>query len=175
MNLFVIYIGGKTHNSNIELHDVRFAVGNAIEDCYEKLRQEWWGTPKSLHLDCWGILDYADGYDITLKTTPYKGSQKLYFLNLGGYDPSEFTELHRNVFVVAETEQDARAKALANVKNWKLPHKDVQIEVELAICLNDEKLQNNYSLHLTKTDIEKPFSFVCEYRSIAIKIDFRQR
>ena len=60
MKLFMFYVGGDCGNSNVELHDVRFSIGNAPEDCYEDLRQQWWGTPESLHLDCWGPVEQAD-------------------------------------------------------------------------------------------------------------------
>jgi len=63
MNLFVIYIGGRHDHSLIELHDMRFSLAHSIEDTYETLRSSWWGIPNSLHIDGWGILKYADGYD----------------------------------------------------------------------------------------------------------------
>src|SRR5688572_13558434 len=103
MELFVVYVGGKTETSLIEVHDIHFAVGNKIEDTYEQLRNQWWGTPKSLHLDAWGIVKTVDDYDVILKPEPVTDQvNKLFFLNLGGYDPKQFTELHKNMFVVAE-------------------------------------------------------------------------
>jgi hypothetical protein len=68
MKLFMFYVGGNCGNSNVELHDVRFAIGQTPEDCFEDLRRQWWGEPKSLHLDCWGAVEQADGYDIELST-----------------------------------------------------------------------------------------------------------
>lgn len=53
MKLFMFYIGGDCANSNIELHDVRFSIGETAEECRDDLRRQWWGEPKSLHLDCW--------------------------------------------------------------------------------------------------------------------------
>ncbi|WP_348539988.1 DUF1543 domain-containing protein [Rhizobium sp. rho-13.1] len=57
MKLFMFYIGGDCGNSNIELHDVRFSIGETAEDCRDDLRNQWWGDPKSLHLDCWGAVE----------------------------------------------------------------------------------------------------------------------
>jgi hypothetical protein len=45
----MFYVGGNCGNSIIELHDVRFSVGNAPEDCHDDLRRQWWGDPTSLH------------------------------------------------------------------------------------------------------------------------------
>jgi hypothetical protein len=102
MKLFMFYVGGNFANSNVELHDVRFSIGQTPEDCHDDLRRQWWGDPKSLHLDCWGAVEQADGYDIELSTQPPEDvDQKLFFVNLGGYDPSAFTELHKNVLIVS--------------------------------------------------------------------------
>lgn len=51
MKLFYFYIGGRTAHSLVELHDVRFACGQKLEDCFDQLRQSWWGVPDSLHLE----------------------------------------------------------------------------------------------------------------------------
>ena len=61
MQLFMFYVGGNCGNSNVELHDVRFSIGHTVEDCLEDLRRQWWGEPKSLHLDCWGVVEQEIG------------------------------------------------------------------------------------------------------------------
>ena len=111
MKLFMFYIGGNCRTSNVELHDVRFSVGAKPEDCYADLRRQWWGDPESLHLDSWGEVQQADGYDvsITQDPTPETGD-KLFFVNLGGYDAAEFGELHKNLLIVAADAKAAKAK-----------------------------------------------------------------
>src|SRR5258708_39726848 len=98
MKLFMFYVGGDCGNSNVELYDVRFSIGSAPEDCYEDLRRQWWGTPNSLHLDCWGPVEQADGFDVTLTAEPL-GEQacRLFFVNLGGYNPLQFGCLHQKL------------------------------------------------------------------------------
>lgn len=167
MDIFVIYVGGKTKRSLVEVHDIRFAVGEKIEECYEQLRKQWWGTSKSLHIDAWGVLKHANGYNIYLKDTPVKNQGvKLYFINLGGYDSKKFTELHENVFIVASGEDEAKQKAKEQIKHWELPHKDYLYEVEE--CINIEKLLKSRRLyiHLEKTQISLPFEFICKYVQI---------
>ncbi|WP_260929262.1 DUF1543 domain-containing protein [Novosphingobium sp. 9] len=87
MKLFAIYIGGEFPGANVEVHDVRFVVANSLAETYATLRQQWWGVPRSLHIDCWAEVTHADGYDVSLKEQPYQGSEKLFFVNLGGYEP----------------------------------------------------------------------------------------
>lgn len=170
MKLFMIYIGGDIDGSNVELHDVRFCIGDTIEDCYDDLRRQWWGNPDSLHLDCWGVLEHADGHDITLtKDTPDEAADKLYFVNLGGYSNTEFTELHKNMVVVAPTDSKAKVHALKTVQDWNSPHRDYQFDIEKAVCITDTVQSHGYHIHLTPSVTEKPFDFACRYVPIALK------
>lgn len=158
MKLFAFYIGGRMQNSLIELHDIRIVAGEKIEDCYDSIRKSWWGTPESLHLDCWGELTSADGHNILLKKEKSAGEDKLWLVNLGGYDPEDFNELHKNIFVVAPTESKAKVRALKTILHWKAHHKDNLFDVESVACVNTLDLQG-YSIHLEKTATPVPFVF----------------
>ncbi len=166
MKLFAIYIGGSTETSLIELHDVRFVVADAIEDTYDTLKAGWWGTRESLHLDCWGELTSADGHDIVLKDTKPESEDKLWFVNLGGYDPDDFSELHKNVFVVASTQSKAKARALREILHWPQRHEDYTFEVEKISGIGEAISGSGKYVHLVKTDNPKPFTFTCKYRPI---------
>jgi hypothetical protein len=164
MKLFMFYVGGDCGNSNIELHDVRFAVGESAEDCHADLRQQWWGSRNSLHLDCWGAVEQADGYDVAIiKNPPSEQPLKLFFLNLGGYDPAEFGELHQNVLLVAADVKAAIARALGGIRTWAVPHRDRILEVEKAINLNDLFQGRGHYLGLSPATAERPFLFTCKY------------
>lgn len=167
--LFAIYIGGSTEKSLIELHDVRFLVADKIEDTYAALKAGWWGTADSLHLDCWGELTSADGHNITLKDHPQDSADKLWFVNLGGYDPADFSELHKNVFVVAPTKSKAKARALQGILDWKGRHEDYTYEIEQLSDIGAILGKNGPFIHLEKTDAPKPFTFTCQYRPIGKK------
>jgi hypothetical protein len=168
MKLFMFYVGGNCGNSNIELHDVRFAIGQTADDCLEDLRRQWWGDPDSLHLDCWGAVEQADGYDVDLSSEPPAGSgDKLFFVNLGGYNPLEFTELHKNVLIVAPDEKTAKAKAKSQINHWQKPHKDRLFEIEKAFDVSTQAQARGYHLILRPATKEKPFRFECDYRPIS--------
>jgi hypothetical protein len=164
MKLFAFYIGGETNNSLVEVHDARFIMAETMEDCYQELRDTWWGTPKSLHIDCYGELTQAEGYRVKLsKEPPPAESPKLYFINLGGYLPGHFEELHKNVFVVAPTESKAKARALQQILNWSGHHKDYQYDVEHSFCINQIAEDKQYHLHLEKIDDTALFPFKTDY------------
>jgi hypothetical protein len=167
MKLFMFYVGGDCANSNVELHDVRFSLGNSPKDCYEDLRRQWWGDPKSLHLDCWGSVEQADGFDITLTNEPPGDtSSKLFFVNLGGYDPMDFAELHKNILIVAPDAPSAKQRAMTQIGDWSQPHKDRIFEIEKAIDLT--ALMRSYGRFLTlrRATTPKPFVFQCKYLPI---------
>ena len=162
MKLFAIYIGGEHPAANIEVHDVRFVVARSIKDTRDALLKTWWGKPGTLHIDCWAEIDHVDGYDVALKPEPTKGREKLYFVNLGGYDGKGFAEQHKNMFVVTTSIADAKALALATIADWKDPHRDDLYEAERAFAL-DGMIGDRLHIHLTRSEIVRPPQFVCQY------------
>lgn len=163
MKLFAVYIGGEHPLANIELHDMRFVAARSITETYHELRRQWWGTPQSLHIDAWAEIDHADGYDVELAHAPFGGQQRLYYVNLGGYDHEEFTERHRNVFVVAETKAEAKARALMQNRGWKQLHRDEQYEAEQIFGLSEVAREYRLSIHLRASTTPRPLTFSCKY------------
>jgi hypothetical protein len=163
MKLFAIYIGGEFRGANIEVHDMRFVVAPSIEGTHDELRRQWWGVPGTLHVDCWAEIDHADGYDVALQPEPYAGAERLFYVNLGGYDPADFSEKHRNMFVVAETVAQAKTRALRTVRDWDAPHKDDIYEAEHAFALDQAAGDARLHIHLTRSGDERPLRFTCEY------------
>ncbi|KAB2689150.1 DUF1543 domain-containing protein [Brucella pseudogrignonensis] len=167
MKLFMFQIGGDCGGSNVELHDIRFSVGKIASDCYDDLRSQWWGNPKSLHVDCWGEIRHSDGYDIQIVPQRQNSdNNKLFFINLGGYDPAEFGELHHNVLLVCPDAKTAKARALAEIQHWSQPHKDKVFEVEKAVNVSKSVEARGYSIELVPSPAAIPFDFVCKYLKI---------
>lgn len=169
--LWVFYIGGQVEGAHLELHDMRFAVGAQAEDCHDDLRAQWWGTPDSLHLDAWGVLEGADRHLITLAPVPFDAPQRLWFVHLGGYDKAQFTELHHNRFIVAGDAPTAKKKALADLEGWFSPHRDSQFEVDKVLDLSDAGQERGLHIHLTPSQDVPPFTFTTRYLPIGRKKD----
>lgn len=166
MKLYMFYVGGNCGNSNVELHDVRFSIGERPEDCYDDLRRQWWGDLNGFHLDCWGAVEQADGFDVTVTASvvaPLVNSESLFFVNLGGYDPSEFGELHRNVLLVASDAKAAKVRALGQVQTWSEPHRDRAFEVEKTLDVTALAKACGHHLALTKAKETKKFNFITKY------------
>jgi Domain of Unknown Function (DUF1543) len=132
----------------VDLHDIRFSIGETAEECYEDLRRQWWGDPESLHLDCWGRVKQADGFDVTVTSGAIDTGERLFFANMGGYDLREFAELHRNILLVATDANADKQRAVSLIQNWVLPHKDNLFEVENLFDLSTAAVGYGYRLKL---------------------------
>ena len=64
--LYLVVLGGRAQKANIELHDVRWVVGSKIEDTYDTLRKDWFGSLEGLHIDSYKKIKNIDGYKINL-------------------------------------------------------------------------------------------------------------
>lgn len=158
-------VGGYPPGTHVEVHDVRFVIGRALRDCFPALKAGWWGGEDRFHVDAWGALEWADGYDVVVADEPPAGAaadKALWFVNLGGYDPAYFGELHRNVFVVAGDRAEAKKKGLALAKDWVSPHRDVAVDVDDAINVG-ETIEGAQRVFLVPNAEEKPFRFEARY------------
>ena len=131
--LYIFVLGGKSKKCNIEVHDVRWLVSTRIEDCFNDLRNEWFGDSNGLHIDSYKIVNFVDGYKINIKnkfSSPIEresvpNREKLWFVNLGGYSPLEIGELHKFDLIVATTYQSAIKKAKSrHLKKALMQHVD---------------------------------------------------
>lgn len=124
-NLFLVVLGGRLPAAHIELHDVRFVLGRTIDDTLPALRRQWFGARRGLHLDSWMQVRWVDGHRVELRAEPYGGEQRLWFVNLGGYDPGQLAEQHAFALVVARSPQAAKAAALRRgLPGLQQRHKD---------------------------------------------------
>ena len=132
LSLFIVVLGGRSLRSNIEIHDVRWVLGQKIQDTFPELRKQWLGKKSGLHIDSYKCIKYIDGYEIVISkpnktnsVNPPKDQLSLWFVNLGGYNPEKMYEEHEFTLVVAKKAIDAKIKARKNWKsNLKKKHND---------------------------------------------------
>jgi hypothetical protein len=133
-SLFLVVLGGRLPGVHIELHDVRFVVGATIEATLPQLRRQWFGARRGLHLDSWMAVRFVDGYRVELRPEPFAGQERLWFVNMGGYEPSQLAEQHAFGLFVATSPQAARAAARRRLLPQALErHKDDLHGVEAAL------------------------------------------
>ncbi|WP_437883238.1 DUF1543 domain-containing protein [Pseudomonas sp. LRF_L74] len=136
--LFVVMLGGKHPRAKIEVHDVVFAFAETLEDTYPQLRQEWFGSPAGMHIDSWLEVRGVDGFRVELsELMPAAGEPRLFFVNLGGYEPHDFGEAHHYVLVVARDKAEAKLKGKRCMPgSWDKPHTDALVDVDDCIAID---------------------------------------
>ena len=131
-------LGGRSRGCHIEQHDVRFVAGACIEDTIPELRRQWFGLKRGLHLDSWLRIERVEGWRVELRRDPSGGPMRLWFVNVGAYDPSHPAELHDFGLFVAPSAAAAKAKAKRHLLvGAALQHKDDLHAVELQAELDD--------------------------------------
>ncbi len=123
LSLFIVVLGGRSLKSNIEIHDVRWVLGETIEATFPELRKQWIGKKSGLHIDSYKCIKYVDGYEIVLSKSNKDSLLSsriehfsLWFVNLGGYNPKKMYEEHEFNLIVAKKGIEAKKKAK---KNWE--------------------------------------------------------
>jgi hypothetical protein len=146
MRLHLVVLGGRSDGCHVELHDVRFVAAASIEAAIPELRRQWFGRRRGLHMDSYVALDCVDGHRIELRPEPWGGPERLWFVNMGAYDPSALAELHQFTLVVAPSAQAAKARARRQLLIGAVErHSDDLHLVE--DCLQQEALQG-WHVHL---------------------------
>ena len=138
MKLFMLKIGARPQGRLIEQHDVMFVIANSLSETIESVNQHWPAVKNNWHLDAWREVKRVGDYQILLSKQSLSKDglskdnaladniladdrvdnkldsqgKQLYFVNLGGYLPGQFEEVHYKTLVIAET----LGKATAQVK-----------------------------------------------------------
>lgn len=152
-SLYMVMLGGRHARANTEVHDVVFAIGDDLKDIYPQLKIAWFGEQKGLHIDAWaklnGVKQHAHSYKIEFaQHQPRHDDLKLFLINLGGYCPDEFGELHRYKFVVAQSASEAKQQAKTLLPTfWQKGHTDRILDID--DCIPVDHVAGRY-LHLSE-------------------------
>lgn len=141
-SLFMVMLGGRHARANTEVHDVVMAVGDTLEEVYPQLKQAWFGEAQGLHIDAWaklsGVNSQGQNYQIQFSdAAPSALDQKLYLINLGGYTPNAFGELHSYHLVVASDAVSAKQLGKQFIdQEWHKPHTDRVVDIDDCIPID---------------------------------------
>ena len=130
MDLFLVVLGGRIKGCHVELHDVRWVVGDCFDDTIPDLRRQWIGQRRGMHVDSYRRITRVDGHRVEVLEEPEtearrSGTPQLWFVNLGAYDPNDMAERHRFGLLVATSSQAAKARAKRLwLREYDQVHKD---------------------------------------------------
>lgn len=159
--LFMLLVGCRPKGRHTEQHDTLFAIGNNIKSLLPQIKDFWPGAG-TMHIDAWREVNTVNGYAIKIITAdkPYINSNKLFFLNLGGYKENEFEEFHYKLITVAADKGEAIkiAKQTAFYKHTGFKGADSHIDDKYGIDVDDiyeindilpTSLKDQYHIHIS--------------------------
>jgi hypothetical protein len=115
LKLYMLLLGSKAPGRHVEQHDFFFGVAHSLKELVPAIKSFWHGTGSSLHIDGWREVTNVDGYHVKvlLKQDAYPESEnRLFFVNLGGYQAGKLEEQHYTVLTV----QNDKALAIQQSK-----------------------------------------------------------
>ncbi|QQL50312.1 DUF1543 domain-containing protein [Mucilaginibacter ginkgonis] len=111
LKLFMVLLGSKAPERNVEQHDYFFGIAACLKDLVEDFKAFWPESGNSLHIDGWREVTYVDGHSVEIapkSDTPITAGKRLFFINLGGYTSGKLEEQHYIMLTV----QDDRIPAV---------------------------------------------------------------
>src|ERR1044072_1874261 len=115
LKLCMILLGSKAAARNVEQHDYFFGITAGLKDLVPGIKAFWPEAGDTIHIDGWRFVTKVKDYAIRVinRQDAYTPStQKLFFLNLGGYRHNKLEEQHYTVLTV----QDNRNQAMLQAK-----------------------------------------------------------
>lgn len=115
LKLYMLLLGSKAPGRHVEQHDYFFGIAANLKDLVPDIKAFWRGTSGNLHIDAWREVNAVDGYQIKVlpkQETDHTSPNKLFFINLGGYQAGKMEEQH----YVVLTAQPDRATAIQEAK-----------------------------------------------------------
>lgn len=113
--LYMLLLGSKAPKRNVEQHDYFFGIAHSLKALVPEIKAFWPEAGTSIHIDGWREVNKVGNYEIHIKLRDSKtpnSTDKLFFINLGGYQSNQLYEQHYIVLSV----HSERAKAIQEAK-----------------------------------------------------------
>ena len=163
--LYMIIIGCTPKGRLTEQHDTFFGIAKNLKDLVPKMVAFWPEAKGEIHIDAWREVTSVEGYSIEIigKNETQNTSEKLFFMNLGGYKPGEFEEYHYKLLTVAETLSIATKSSKENAfyKHYGFKGATSHIDEKYGIDIDnaykvqdilDSECKENFQLKITKKE-----------------------
>ena len=160
MKLFYVLLGAIPKGRNTEQHDVFFGIA---EDVYQLKKDinAFWKEAGKIHMDGFMEVNFIDGYEVQIvEKFENSDSNHLYFMNLGGYKPGDFRELHHQLLMVGNSVSNVIKRAMKTdfYKEMSFKNAESHIDDHYGVDIDD----------LSKVDDLLPLSMKEKY-SIILK------
>lgn len=163
MKLFYVILGATPNGRNIEQHDVFFGIAESMRDLVPAMKDFWPEAKGQIHIDCYREVSAVDNYRVTVvNKTAQENPNHLFFINLGGYVPGRFEELHEQFLMVDESMSNIikRVKKTTFYRTMGFKNAESHIDDKHGVDIDDiyrvndllsQEMKQNYSIVLEKT------------------------
>ncbi len=163
MKLFYVILGATPKGRNIEQHDVFFGIAESLRELVPAMKNFWPEAKGQIHIDCYREVSTVDNYRVTVVTkTEQDDPDHLFFINLGGYVPGRFEELHEQFLMVDESMSNIikRVKKTTFYRTMGFKNAESHIDDKHGVDIDDiyrvndllsAEMKQNYSIVLEKT------------------------
>lgn len=113
--LFMLLLGSKAPKRNVEQHDYFFGIAYSLKELVPQIKSFWPEAGNSIHVDGWREVNTVNGFEIKIidrLEVINPSENKLFFINLGGYQSNKLEEQH---YIVLSVQND-RAQAVLDAK-----------------------------------------------------------
>ena len=113
--LFMLLLGSKAPKRNVEQHDYLFGIASSLKELVPQIKAFWPEAGASIHVDGWREVNHVAGYSVKIvprTEVDLPSVNKLFFINLGGYQSNKLEEQH---YIVLSVNAD-RAHAVQEAK-----------------------------------------------------------
>ena len=110
----MVILGCRPSNRLTEQHDIFFTIARSLKEAVPEMLAFWPEAKGKIHIDAWREVHCVDGYEVQIHRRSNESSeqsQRLFFINLGGYLPGVFDELHHKILVSSSSAAAATKKA----------------------------------------------------------------
>ncbi len=164
MNLYFIVIGATPKGRLVEQHDVFFGIAKKLKDLIPNINKFWPETNGKFHIDSYRNVCYVEDFEVSIVPKGnYMQSEKLYFINLGGYLPNDMEEYHFKTIVVAKDKTEAikKAKETEFYKKFSFKGAESHIDDQFGVDIDDiheiedillPEFKTKYSISLAKIE-----------------------
>jgi hypothetical protein len=165
LKLFMVLLGSKAPKRNVEQHDYFFGIARSITELVPDMKAFWPEAGASLHIDGWREVANVDGYAISI--VPRSAHQqdtheKLFFINLGGYQSNKLSEQHYTVLTVQSDRAIAvqESKKTVFYKTNTLKGANSHVDEKYGIDVDDiykieeilsDAMKENYRIHISQS------------------------
>lgn len=164
--LFMVLLGCTPKGRYTEQHDVFFGIGKDLKSMVPDMIDFWPEAKGKIHIDAWQEVTQVGNFEVKIVAQQDKTelcSERIFFLNLGGYQKNVFEELHYK-FLLAVSSKAEAIKAAKQTDFYKqmsfgkagLSHIDDHygVDVDDVFDIEDvlsEKMKAMYAIQLHKT------------------------